>query len=121
MEKIKIKIGNLTSDKSSKHLERLIGNIKGVSIARINYESGKTVIIFDNSLIDGKSIFKTILKGNNYTINEYNQAGSEKKIEENKQMDNEHFFNKDMLLGFLVAVVSFSVIINIVLLNIIFK
>jgi protein-disulfide isomerase/copper chaperone CopZ len=126
MQKVKFQIEGMNCQSCVRVIEETLKSKEGILEAKLNIDSKKAVVVFDEQKIKESEIQNAIEKSGHYKAKKFSEDEKGKKeIEENKgrfennQLTmNEQFSNKVYFwLGFLIAFSVFSLVLNVILLK----
>jgi protein-disulfide isomerase/copper chaperone CopZ len=119
IQKIKFQIEGMDCHSCAKLIEEKLKEREGVLEAKVNYDSKKAVVVFDEQKIKESEIQKAIEEAGHYKAKKISDNEENKgRIKNNSLKMNEKSPNKlSFWFGFLVAFSIFSSILNIILLK----
>jgi protein-disulfide isomerase/copper chaperone CopZ len=126
MQKVKFQIEGMDCQSCARVIEETLKSKEGILEAKVNFDSKKAVVVFDEQKIKESEIQKAIEETGHYKAKKISEdEKGMKEIEENKgrfennQLKmNEQFSNKLYFwLGFLIAFSIFSLVLNVILLK----
>lgn len=131
MRKVKFKIKGMDFKSSAVLLEEKLQSREGIIKARVNFESGKAVVVYDDQRINESEIEAIITKTGEYNLEklveeavEPEQPASPFQPERQPRQAVQVFApapKNQFLLGFLISFSIFSLILNIILASSLFK
>lgn len=122
MQKTKLKIKGMHCASCSKLIENQLSEQEGIKMSKVNYESGKAVVVYDKNMISEEKIIGIIEDNDDYSIvREENEKLDNHKAEEVFVNDCQtvSLLNNLVAYGAAVGISIVSVILNIVLILII--
>jgi protein-disulfide isomerase/copper chaperone CopZ len=109
MEKLKLNIKGIHCKSCSGLIENELNDHKGVTMSKVNNETGKAVIIFDENKTSSENIKKIIAKAGDYKAEDYDE--SEDNNDENKLKGNSAYLSIILtMIGIGILVVIFMLI-----------
>ena len=109
MEKLKLNIKGIHCKSCSGLIESELNDHKGVTMSKVNNETGKAVIIFDENKTSSENIKKIIAKAGDYKAEDYDE--SEDNNNENKLKGNSAYLSIILtMIGIGILVVIFMLI-----------
>ena len=128
MQKTKFKIKGMHCNSCALLIEEKLKNMRGLIKAKISYDSGMGVIMYDENTIQEAQIQDEIKKAGNYKIEKIKEESEEKSEEKLKREESQPIVDhKNTLtssspkmmfsLGFLVSFTVISLILNVILLS----
>ncbi len=117
MEKLKLIIEGVTSS-NAQSIESKLRENNGIETAKINYDSGKAVIFYNDDKIGKKDIRSLIEKLGDYKV----EPEKEEEIDNNVNSEmgaSDSFYNNSLWLGVFTGISIVSIILNIILIIVI--
>jgi len=126
MQKIKLQIKGIRSISRSGLIENKLKDFDGVAMVKVNNESGKAVVIYDENKIEADKIKRAVEKAGDYKVEiiaeEREETEDKTQLEkENKKEKSNLSSNISLIMGIVAGVCIISVILNIVLLITVFN
>jgi protein-disulfide isomerase/copper chaperone CopZ len=130
MQKIKVQIKGMNCKSCAMLIEDRLKNKAGITAAKVNFDSGRGVVVYDSSKIKEQEIFDAINSAGDYEVTKEENKIKEKIQEEEdnrgtdrcrESLSSESNDKKIFWLGLLVGISIVSLITNVILLAILFK
>ena len=120
MQKVKFIIKGMESPADAAEIENKLKELSGVTMSKVNYESTKAVVIYDESKAEELDFKKLVNKLHNFQVSDISQSEGKPKVDaqlnNNLEVQQKSFLNNSLLLGIFVGISAMSITINVILL-----
>ena len=120
MQKVKFIIKGMESPADAAEIENKLKELSGVTMSKVNYESTKAVVIYDENKAEELDFKKLVNKLHNFQVSDISQSEGKPKVDaqlnNNLEVQQKSFLNNSLLLGIFVGISAMSITINVILL-----